>query len=102
MDQDWNAYTQEQHDVWSILYARRMAQLERTASRVYLDGAKVIGLRPDRVPDLVEVNSRLAPITGWAAVPVSGFIPAGEFFAYLSKRQFPTTVTVRPREQLDY
>jgi phenylalanine-4-hydroxylase len=102
MNQDWNAYTDEQHDVWSILYARRMAQLEHTASRVYLDGAKVIGLRPDRVPDLAEVNARLAPITGWAAVPVSGFIPAGEFFNYLAKRQFPTTVTVRPREQLDY
>jgi phenylalanine-4-hydroxylase len=102
MNQDWNAYTDEQHDVWSILYARRMAMLEKTASRVYLDGARVIGLRPDRVPDLAEVNARLAPITGWAAVPVSGFIPAGEFFNYLAKRQFPTTVTVRPREQLDY
>ena len=102
MHQDWNAYTDEQHEVWSILYARRMAELERTASRVYLDGANVIGLRPDRVPDLAEVNARLAPITGWAAVPVSGFIPANEFFGYLARRQFPTTVTVRPREQLDY
>jgi phenylalanine-4-hydroxylase len=102
MNQDWNAYTDEQHDVWSILYARRMAQLEKTASRVYLDGANMIGLRPDRVPDLAEVNARLAPITGWAAVPVSGFIPAGEFFSYLARRQFPTTITVRPREQLDY
>jgi len=102
MNQDWNAYTEEQHDVWSILYARRMAQLEKTASRVYLDGARVIGLRADRVPDLAEVNARLAPITGWSAVPVSGFIPAGQFFAFLARRQFPTTITVRPREQLDY
>ena len=25
--QDWAAYTAEQHDVWSILYARRMSTL---------------------------------------------------------------------------
>jgi phenylalanine-4-hydroxylase len=35
-------------------------------------------------------------------VPVGGFLPAPEFFAALARRRFPTTVTVRPRAQLDY
>ena len=102
VQQDWSAYTNEQHEVWSILYRRRMASLAHTASNVYLSGARTIGLRPDRVPDLADVNRRLAPITGWSAVPVSGFIPAADFFRFLAHRQFPTTVIVRPREQLDY
>lgn len=102
VQQDWSTYTLEQHAVWAILYERRMRTLERTGSRVFLDGAERIGLRPDRVPDLADVNRRLAPRTGWAAVGVTGFLPAREFFMCLSQRRFPTTLIVRSREQLDY
>jgi phenylalanine-4-hydroxylase len=102
VDQDWSAYADEHHLAWSLLYARRMATLEDTGSRVFLDGAKSIGLGPTLVPDLADVNRRLAPRTGWRAVPVSGFLPAREFFACLADRRFPTTVTVRPLAQLDY
>ncbi|HEX2078391.1 MAG TPA: phenylalanine 4-monooxygenase [Longimicrobium sp.] len=100
--QDWYAYTGEDHEVWNILYERRMAELRRNGSRVFLRGAEAIGLRPDQVPDLDEVNRRLSPRTGWNAVPVKGFIPARDFFRCLAERRFPTTVIVRPRSQLDY
>ena len=100
--QHWDRYTPEDHEVWGVLYERRMRELERTGSRVFLDGAAAIGLRPDAVPDLREVNLRLDKRTGWNAVPVSGFLPAPQFFGCLAKRRFPTTVKVRPRSQLDY
>lgn len=100
--QDWAAYTPTDHEVWRILYARRMRELQSTGSRVFLRGAEAIGLRPDRVPDLDEVNARLQARTGWCAVPVTGFIPAGQFFECLAQRRFPTTVSVRPLDQLDY
>ena len=102
IEQDWTAYTNEAHEVWGILYDRRMRELRRNGSQVFLRGAEAIGLRPDRVPDLEEVNARLGPRTGWNAVPVNGFIPARQFFACLAQRRFPTTVIVRPKEQLDY
>lgn len=102
VQQDWSRYTPEQHAVWAMLYERRMRTLVETGSRVFLEGAERIGLRPDRVPDLTDVNRRLAPRTGWAAVGVTGYLPAREFFTCLSQRRFPTTLTVRPREQLDY
>lgn len=100
--QDWAAYTDEDHAVWGILYERRMRELAANGSRVFLDGAAAIGLRPDRVPELAEVNRRLDARTGWNAVPVTGFIPARQFFQCLAERRFPTTITIRPREQLDY
>ena len=100
--QDWAAYTPENHEVWSILYRRRMQELAHSGSHVFLDGAAAIGLREDRVPDLDEVNARLDARTGWNAVPVTGFIPAREFFTCLAHRRFPTTILVRPREQIDY
>jgi phenylalanine-4-hydroxylase len=100
--QHWDEYTTEDHEVWGILFERRMRELARTGSRVFLDGAAAIGLRPDVVPNLRDVNLRLDRRTGWNAVPVSGFLPAPEFFGCLAKRRFPTTIKVRPRSQLDY
>ncbi len=100
--QDPSSYSDEDHAVWQLLYARRMATLERTASHAFLDGAATIGLRADRVPDLAAVNARLAALTGWAAVGVAGFIPAAAFFGSLAAKRFPTTLGVRPRARLDY
>ena len=100
--QDWSGYSAADHEVWRLLFERRMAELGDTGSRVFLEGAETIGLRPDRVPELAEVNARLERRTGWRAIPVSGFIPAGDFFECLAQRLFPTTVTVRPMSQLEY
>jgi phenylalanine-4-hydroxylase len=100
--QDYARYDAEAHDVWRVLYARRMEALQETGSEVFLNGATRIGLAPDRVPDLSDVNRRLQSYTGWAAVGVGGFIPAAQFFRCLAARRFPTTLAVRPRAQLDY
>jgi phenylalanine-4-hydroxylase len=100
--QNWSAYTPDDHEVWGLLYERRMNQLRQNGSKIFLKGADTIGLKRETVPDLAEVNRRLAPPTGWEAVPVSGYIPAKSFFQCLSLRKFPTTVTIRKRSQLDY
>ncbi|MBX9929096.1 MAG: phenylalanine 4-monooxygenase [Gemmatimonadaceae bacterium] len=100
--QAYDGYDAEAHAVWSILTARRIAALASTASEVYLRGADRIGLSTERVPELADINARLARLTGWAAIGVTGFIPAPHFFRCLSHRLFPTTLSVRPRAQLDY
>ena len=102
VSQDLSAYTGEHHEVWQLLYDRRMATLADTGSAVFLDGMRRIGLSRNSVPDLESVNAALGARTGWAAVGVRGFIPAAQFFHCLSQRRFPTTLIVRPREQLDY
>ncbi len=102
LEQRYESYTAEDHEVWGILYERRMATLRETGSAVFLDGSERIGLVPDRVPELSEVNRWLGATTGWAAVGVGGFIPAAQFFQSLARRRFPTTLIVRPRAQLDY
>lgn len=102
IEQHWDRYTAEDHAVWTLLYERRINDLRAHGSDVYLKGLDRIGLCPDCVPDLRVLNEKLGALTGWQAVPVSGFLPAPEFFRCLAKRRFPTTVTVRPRAQLDY
>jgi phenylalanine-4-hydroxylase len=41
------------------------------------------------------VNQFLAPLTGFKAKAVSGYVPAYIFFDCLRRREFPTTITVR-------
>ncbi len=100
--QDWSAYTPAQHAVWTELVSRRMPELELHACAEYLDGFKRIGLQEDAIPKLAEVNRRLGPRTGWNARPVSGYLPAPAFFEMLAMRQFPTTISIRGMDSLEY
>lgn len=100
--QHCDRYTEEDHEVWRLMYRERMTTLDEQASTVFLDGLDAIGLSPDRVPKITDVNDRLRSLTGWQSRPVPGFLPAKAFFACLASRQFPTTVTIRPKEMMRY
>jgi phenylalanine-4-hydroxylase len=102
IEQDWTAYTSEQHDLWSELVRRRLPQLHRHASREYLDGFDQVGLREDALPDLAAISARLRSRTGWESTPVSGFLPPDAFFSMLGARMFPTTTWLRSRESMEY
>lgn len=102
IEQDYAAYTEEQHNVWAELVGRIYPELEKHAARAYLEGFDIIGLQPDRLPKLAAISARLAPRTGWSSTPVSGFLPAPAFFEMLANRLFPTTTWLRSRESLEY
>ncbi len=100
--QHWDRYTEENHEVWATLVARRMETLEDQASEVFLNGVRLLGFDQNRVPRLSDVNDKLRPLTGWQSRAVPGYLPAKAFFACLSRREFPTTITIRPKELIDY
>jgi phenylalanine-4-hydroxylase len=96
------AYTWEQHAVWAELVGRVLPNVEKHAAHEYLEGFQIIGLQPDRLPNLAEITKRLGPRTGWSSTPVSGFLPAPAFFEMLANRLFPTTTWLRSRNSLEY
>lgn len=102
IEQRYEDYTAEQHGVWAELVRRCHPQVEQHACREYLEGYGILGLEPDRLPNLNEVGNRLRSRTGWTTTPVSGFLPADAFFEMLSARLFPTTTYVRSQESLEY
>jgi phenylalanine-4-hydroxylase len=61
----------------------------------FLEGVSKLCLDPNRVPRLDDVNRFLAPLTGFKAKAVTGYVPAYIFFDCLRRREFPTTITVR-------
>jgi len=101
-EQDYGAYTEEQHEVWAELVRRRMPQIEQHAAREYLEGFEFLGLPFDRLPKLATVSERLERRTGWNTTPVTGFMPGPAFFEMLANRCFPTTTWLRERDSLEY
>jgi phenylalanine-4-hydroxylase len=100
--QPYELYTEENHQAWRALYARMLPRWERYANRHFQQGIDSLCLDPNRIPKLEDVNRFLGPLTGFQAKAVSGYIPPFLFFDCLRNRQFPTTVTIRRLDALDY
>ncbi len=114
--QNYDRYSEENHKVWKTLWEKRWDVLEQQASDTYLAGLHAIRLTPDRVPLLFGevpdpyikgrtikgINEYLRELTGWQSCPVPGYLPAKAFFACLSRREFPSTVIIRPMDKIDY
>jgi phenylalanine-4-hydroxylase len=67
-----------------------------------LSGVEALRLPADRIPRLSEINQRLHPLTGFKTKPVSGYVPGFLFFDCLRRREFPTTITIRDKDRMDY
>jgi phenylalanine-4-hydroxylase len=102
IEQPYELYTEENHDVWRRLYTRMTDRWARYANPKFQEGLATLHLDPDRVPRLEDVNRFMAPLTGFRAKAVSGYVPAYLFFDCLRNREFPTTITIRDGEVLDY
>jgi len=100
--QAYHLYSQANHETWRRLYQRIRPRWERYANDHFLRGIEALNLPGDCIPKLNEINRRLEPLTGFQAKPVSGYVPGFIFFDCLRRREFPTTITIRPAEKLDY
>ena len=100
--QPYELYSDENHDAWRRLYERLRPRWERYANEHFLEGIRALRLDPMCVPRIANVNRFLGPLTGFEAKPVSGYVPAFVFFDCLRNRRFPTTITIRRSDQLDY
>jgi phenylalanine-4-hydroxylase len=100
--QPYELYSAENHRAWRQLYARMEEPWRKYANAHFLRGVESLCLDPKHVPRLEDVNQFLCPLTGFRAKPVSGYVPAFLFFDCLRNREFPTTITIRDADHLDY
>jgi len=100
--QPYDLYSEENHEAWRRLYSRLLPRWERYANEHFMAGIEQLCLDHGRVPRLEDVNRFLRPLTGFQAKAVSGYVPAFLFFDCLRNREFPTTITIRRSDQLDY
>ena len=102
IQQPYQLYSEANQEAWRVLYSRIASRWERYANPQFLRGVGSLCLDPQRIPRLADVNRFLSPLTGFQARAVSGYVPSFLFFDCLRNRQFPTTITIRRRDKLDY
>ena len=100
--QNWDAFTDEDHVVWDLLFTRQVELLGSRVVSPFLDGIDLLRLSHPGVPDVDGLNAVLEPRTGWRTVAVPGLVPDEAFFAMLADRVFPVGNFIRTRRQLDY
>src|SRR5512134_3218079 len=101
VEQNWSAYTSDEHALWQRLYQRQIKLLPGYAFLTYLDSLASLDAA-DAIPDFARVSRRLRRATGWEIVAVPGLIPDLAFFDHLANRRFPVTVWLRKPEEFDY
>lgn len=102
MKQDYDLYTHEDLQVWTMLYDRQYPQLDNVAVSDFKEGLSQIGFSSTKIPNFKIVNQRLAVLTGWSIKVVPGIINEYDFFNMLAKKEFPSTTWLRKLNQLDY
>ena len=100
--QHWDRFTEEDHEVWDLLFARQSELLGTRIVSPFLDGIDLLRLDHPGVPDVDGLNAILTPRAGWRVVAVPGLVPDDIFFAMLSERVFPVGNFIRLRSELDY
>lgn len=102
IEQPYELYTEDNHAAWRSLFGRMRPKWEKYANRHFMAGIESLALDPEAVPRLADVNQFLEPLTAFQALAVSGYVPAYVFFDCLRTRRFPTTITIRSKDRLDY
>lgn len=102
IDQNWAAYSQAEHDVWTTLYERQAKLLPGRACNAFLKGLDALDLHRGGIPDFARINDDLTRLTGWSVVAVPGLVPDEVFFEHLANRRFPAGQFIRKPEELDY
>ncbi|MCE9559226.1 MAG: phenylalanine 4-monooxygenase [Armatimonadetes bacterium] len=102
IEQPYDLYTDDNHEAWKVLFNRMRPRWEKYANEHFLQGIANLCLDPERVPRLEDVNQFLCALTGFRAKAVAGYVPAYLFFDCLRQREFPTTITIRHKDSIDY
>ena len=102
IDQNWSAYTAEEHAVWDLLYKRQMEVLPGRAADEFLEGLTLLNLAKGGIPNFETMSDELEVLTGWRVVAVPGLVPDAVFFEHLANRRFPAGQFIRKRSELDY
>lgn len=102
MRQIYENYTEEDFEVWKILFDRQMGQYPTHASAAFLEGLDIAKFKDGRIPNFKETNQILLETTGWQLAVVPGIVPDYTFFELMANRRFPATTWLRKMKELDY
>src|SRR5688572_15551964 len=89
------AYTAEETETWRIAVSRLQELHRKNASARYLRAARNLDIGPERIPQLSELNAKLAGAGGFRLAPVEGLIDGKAFLSELAGRTMLCTQYIR-------
>jgi monomeric phenylalanine-4-hydroxylase len=95
-------YTEEEQNIWRIV-AHRLEEIhQKRANKFYLEAKKNLGITPDRIPQLSEMNRRLRALTNFRLAPIEGLVETRAFLSWLSYRTMLCTQYIRHHSRPEY
>ncbi len=88
-------YTNEEHQVWSVIWKALRPAHDRHACAEYIQAIGQLNFSDDRIPQLREVNERVQAISGFRLEPVAGLVQPRVFLENLADGVFLCTQYIR-------
>ncbi|MDF2708103.1 MAG: phenylalanine 4-monooxygenase [Nonomuraea muscovyensis] len=88
-------YTEQEHEIWTLVTRELAVKHAKFATAEYLVGAERLGLPETRIPQLEEVSRLLEPLTGFRYLPAAGLVPLRDFYGVLADGYFHSTQYIR-------
>jgi phenylalanine-4-hydroxylase len=101
VEQDWSAYSKEEHALFRRLYERQSKLVPQYACPEWIEAVRRFDFSKE-IPSFEKISTLLKQATQWELVAVPGLIPDEAFFTHLAQRRFPVTVWLRRPEEFDY
>ena len=102
MKQIYENYTEEDQEVWKLLFDRQIPNLQDAATRAFMEGLDKIRFTNRQIPHFEQTNALLKGLTGWEIYAVPGIVEDALFFELMANKKFPATTWLRKKSELDY
>lgn len=98
----WEDFSQEEHEVWSILFNEQVKILKDLVDDSFFSNLEKLNMHDNIIPKIDDLNEKLMQSSGVELIFDNGTVVGKNFFLLLSKRKFPSTMFIRNKEHLYY
>lgn len=95
-------YTAAEKEVWRYVAEKLEEGHRRRACASYLRAKSELGIRPDAIPQVRDLDRLLRDATGFSLAPIDGLVETRAFLSWLGSRVMLSTQYVRHHSRPDY
>jgi phenylalanine-4-hydroxylase len=88
-------YSLEEQNTWKEVASKLNELWSTRAAELYLSGQKKLEIDLEKIPQMTQLNDRLAKVSGFALRPVAGLVESRAFLSRLADNQMLCTQYIR-------
>ncbi len=95
-------FTSNEIDAWKVILTDHEEKRKNQIVDIYHDGLKILNIKPDKIPQLWEINNILLDYSGFQGKYVTGLEEGNSFYSMLANKMFPIGNFIRDKKDLSY